>query len=182
MYSLRTLAAWGPVVNGSRVSVAAEDGLVAIDFSDPAHPRQLGQIRLPLWTVLHRTIAGDDLYVVGRHKDLPVDTAGVLRVRMRTAGNWEAIQIVSLGPVDSQAWIGEPHVIGSHLYLGSAAGEDSRLRVFDLSADGPARQTADLTMEHWPVGPRSNMFYGGVPPFTLAIRGTYASWPATASS
>jgi hypothetical protein len=119
-------------------------------------------------------IAGDDLYVVGRHKDLPVDTAGVLRVRMRAAGNWAAIQIVNLGPVDSQAWIGEPYVIGTHLYLGTAAGEDSRLRVFDVSVDGPARQTADITIEHWPVGPRSNMFYGGVPPFTLAIRGTYA--------
>jgi hypothetical protein len=174
VYSLQTLAGSGPVVYGSRVSVAAEDGLVVIDFSDPAHPRQFGQIRLPLWSIMHRRIAGDDVYVVGRHKDLPVDTAGVLRVSMRAAGMLDAAQIVNLGPWDSQAWIGEPYVIGRHLYLGTAAGEDSRLRVFDLSADGPARQTADLTIEHWPVGPRSNMFYGGVPPFTLAIRGRYA--------
>ena len=137
VYSLQTLPGSGPVVNGNRLSVAAEDGLVVIDFSDPAHPRQLGQIHLPLWTIMHRMIAGDDLYVVGRHKDLPVDTAGVLRVRMRAAGNWEAIQIVNLGPVDSQAWIGEPYVIGTHLYLGTATGEGSRLRVFDLSGGWP---------------------------------------------
>jgi hypothetical protein len=174
VYSLQTLAGSGPVADGSRVSVAVEDGLLVIDFSDAAHPRQFGQFRLPLWSIMHRRIAGDDVYVVGRHKDLPVDTAGVLRVSMRAAGMLDAAQIVNLGPWDSQAWIGEPYVIGRHLYLGTAAGEDSRLRVFDLSTDGPARQTADLTIEHWPVGPRSNMFYGGVPPFTLAIRGRYA--------
>ena len=61
-----------------------------------------------------------------------------------------------------------------HLYLGTAAGEESRLRVFELSADGPARQTADVSIEHWPVGPRSNIRYAGVRPFTLAVRGTYA--------
>jgi hypothetical protein len=174
VYSLQTLAASRPAVNGSRVSVVAEEGLVAVDFADPAHPRQLGQISLPLWTIMHWTIAGDDIYTVGRHKDLPVDTAGVLRVRMRAAGIWDATQIVNLGPVDSQAWIGEPHVIGRHLYLGTAVGEQSRLRVFELPTDGPARQTADVPIEHWPVGPRSNIFYGGVPPFALAVRGAYA--------
>jgi hypothetical protein len=174
VYSIETRAGTRPVVNGSRVSVVAEEGLVVIDFSDPVHPRQLGQIRLPLWTIERQRIVGEDIYVVGRHKDIPVDTAGVLRVRMRATGMWDATQIVNLGSVDSLARLGEPHVIGRHLYLGMAAGEESRLRVFELSTDGPARQTADVPIEAWRLGPRSYIYPHGAPPFTLAIRGTYA--------
>jgi hypothetical protein len=66
VYSLGTHAVSGPVADGSRVSVATQDGLVAIDFSD---------------------------------------TAGVLRVRMRATGSWEATQIVNLGPLDSRVRI-----------------------------------------------------------------------------
>ncbi len=173
-YSIETRAGWGPVADGSRVSVVTKEGLGVIDFSDPAHPRQLGEIRLPLWTIERRRIVGDDIYLAGRHKDIPVDTAGVLRVRMRAAGNWEATQIVSLGPWDSQAWIGEPYVIGRHLYLGIRAGEESRLRVFELSADGPALQTADVLIEHWPLLTDIRRLIRGVPPSTLAVRGAYA--------
>ena len=174
VYSLGTRAISGPVADGSRVSVATQDGLVAIDFSDPAGPRRLGQIRLPLWMIERQRIVGDDIYVAGRHKEIPVDTAGVLRVRMRAAGNWEATQIVNLGPWDSQAWIGEPYLIGKYLYLGLRAGEDSRLRVFELSADGPARQTADVLIEHWPRLTGFRALIRGVPPSTLAVRGAYA--------
>ncbi len=173
-YSIEMRTSWVPVVDGSRISVVTKEGLGVIDFSDPAHPRQLGEIRLPLWTIERRRIVGDDLYVVGRHKDIPVDTTGVVRVRMRAAGNWEATQIVNLGPWDSQAWIGEPCVIGSHLYLGIRAGDESRLRVFELSADGPALQTADVLIEHWPLLTGIRRLIRGVPPSTLAVRGAYA--------
>jgi hypothetical protein len=172
--SLGARAISGPVADGSRVSVATQDGLVVIDFSGPAGPRRLGEVRLPLWTIERQRIVGDDLYVAGRHKDIPVDTAGVLRVRMRATGNWEATQIVNLGPWDSQAWIGEPYVIGKYLYLGVRAGEESRLRVFELSADGPARQTADVPIEHWPLLTGIYALIRGVPPSTLAVRGAYA--------
>jgi hypothetical protein len=173
-YSIQTRAGWRPAVDGSRVSVTTQEGLVAIDFSDPAHPRQLGRIRLPLWMIERQRIVGDDLYVVGRHKEIPVDTTGVLRVKMSAAGNWEATQIVNLGPTDSQAWIGEPSVIGGHLYLGMKVGGESRLRVFELSADGPAHQTADVPIERWPEGPGYRMGIRPVPPSTLAVRGAYA--------
>jgi hypothetical protein len=174
VFSLGARAISGPVADGSRVSVASQEGLVVIDFSDPAGPRRLGQVRLPLWTIERQRMVGDDLYVAGRHKDIPVDTAGVLRVRMRAAGNWEATQIVNLGPWDSQAWIGEPYVIGKHLYLGLRAGEESRLRVFELSADGPARQTADVPIEHWPLSTGIYALIRGVPPSTMAVRGASA--------
>ena len=173
-YSIETRAGWGPVVDGSRVSVVTKEGLGVIDFSDPAHPRQLGQISLPLWTIERRRIVGDDIYVAGRHKDIPVDTAGVLRVRMGSAGNWEATQIVNLGPWDSQAWIGEPYVIGRYLYLGIRVGDESRLRVFELSTDGTARQTADVPIEHWPLLSGFRALIRGLPPSTLALHGAYA--------
>ncbi len=155
--------------DGRRVCITTEEGVVAFDFTDPAHPVKIAEIRLPLWKFDDLALKGSMVYLAGRHKEIPEDRAGVVVMSLTAP---EKRQVADLGAVTGSEWIGKPVPSGRYLYVGTSGNWESALRVFELSPHDNPRETAAVPIEKLPLYPE--VWYLGLPMFSLCVKGQYA--------
>jgi len=156
--------------DGNLVWVSMKDGFVVIDFSDAPHPKRLAEGQLPLWDISEVAFRNNYAYAAGRRKEIPENKAGILRVGLGASGTPVAKQILDLGRAEDYPWIGKPIILGRHLYIGARTGAATTLRVFEISPEEGARQTASLPLEKWEGDYLPSSSIG----FDLLIRGGYA--------
>jgi ABC-type transport system involved in multi-copper enzyme maturation permease subunit len=138
-FSPKTMAA-----DRGLVCVVLDDGLMFLDFSNPARAKKAVQMELPLWNTSRITLADGVAYLVGKRKSVPVDELQVVRASLTAAGTIELASPIPLGPPDASDFIGSAIPVGRYLYVSAIVRRQCRVRVFDLAGGG---EVAGLTVD-----------------------------------
>jgi ABC-type transport system involved in multi-copper enzyme maturation permease subunit len=159
----------GVVAEGALAAVTSGPRVRFLDFGEPARPRQIADIKLPLWEtstdwqVDRAAIQDRSLFLTGRRKQLPVDAAEIAIVKPE--GPSDAIP---LGPVRAGDYISAPVPAGPVVYVGVTQDRVCSLLAFDLASQ---RQVNSIAIDRMrPPQPGRDE---GSPPVRLLRRGNY---------
>ena len=166
----------GIVASGNLVAVSLDKHVRFLDVSQPARPRQIADVEIPLWNALsdwaidRAAMENGTVFLVGQKKQLPVDEVEIAVVT--PAGLAEPIL---LGPVRPGDYASTPVPAGGIVYVGVTRDRVCSLLSFDLSS---RRQVGSLLIDR--LRPPEPGRKEGAPPVRMLRRGTwlYVSSPS----
>ena len=163
---------WGSsaiLAEGSLVAISHDQSVSFVDFAQPSRPRQIAEVKIPLWTSssdwsTDRAAMQDGAaFLVGRQKQLPTDVAEIAIVK--PAG---LLDPIPLGPVRPGDYVSAPVIAGGLLYVGVTRDRACSLLTFDLVS---SREVDSVLVDRMrpPIPGREE----GEPPVRMLRRGTY---------
>jgi ABC-type transport system involved in multi-copper enzyme maturation permease subunit len=156
------------VANDDEAAIILDDRVRFVDFSRPATPRQVAEIKLTLWTTTSlwdtasAAMAGDTVLLLGHKKALPVDDVEIAMVK--PDGRIDEISMGPVRPDDSQPQF---VVANGYAYVSFTHNRVCTVHAYELTSK---REVASLVVDNLPPEGRVKFGHPSIP---MLRRGSY---------